>query len=168
MTLYDFIKKNTKLARKIFGKVEIEIIKKQLRGINLSQSEKNRLSRDIRPKFEFIKKCSVFKDEFDIKKGGDIYKKLDKLKNQILLDDLGRKINNIYLFGSFVENKMSNNSDVDIAVEFDEITLKKASLFKKRFSNKLEGIFDLSVYNNLSESMKKEVKKNGRLYYSNK
>ena len=34
---------NNKNARKIFGKTEIEIILKQLDGITLTQSEKNRL-----------------------------------------------------------------------------------------------------------------------------
>ena len=41
-------------ARKIFGKKEIRIIQKQLDGITLTQSEKNRLSRSVRKKFEVI------------------------------------------------------------------------------------------------------------------
>ena len=50
--------KNSKNVRKIFGKKEIEIILKQLEGITLTQSEKNRLSRDIRPKLKVIKELS--------------------------------------------------------------------------------------------------------------
>ena len=41
--------------RTLFGKRELEIIEKQLLGIKLSNSEKTRLSRDIRKKFEAIK-----------------------------------------------------------------------------------------------------------------
>jgi hypothetical protein len=37
-------------ARKIFGAKELKIIEKQLFGVRLTQSEKNRLSRDIRRK----------------------------------------------------------------------------------------------------------------------
>ena len=54
MSLIQFLKKENN-ARKIFGKRELKIIEKQLFGLNLTQSEKNRLSRDIRKKLEFIK-----------------------------------------------------------------------------------------------------------------
>ena len=54
LTLKTIIK-NHKEIRKIFGKKEIKIILKQLEGISLNQSEKNRLSRDIRPKLNIIK-----------------------------------------------------------------------------------------------------------------
>ena len=67
LTLKDFLKKESG-ARRIFGKKELEIMLKQLDGIALTQSEKNRLSRDIRSKLEFIKNISVFEDEFKLKK----------------------------------------------------------------------------------------------------
>ncbi len=50
MGMLQFLKKNEN-TRKIFGVRELKIIEKQLLGINLTQSEKNRLSRDIRKKF---------------------------------------------------------------------------------------------------------------------
>ena len=59
MDLVEYLNKN-KNTRKVFGKKELKIIEKQLLGINLSQSEKNRLSRDIRPKFELINDFSKF------------------------------------------------------------------------------------------------------------
>ena len=62
-----FLKKN-KDARKIFGKRELEIILRQLDGLPLRQSEKNRLSRDIKPKLEFIKDMNEFRDEFRLEK----------------------------------------------------------------------------------------------------
>ena len=53
MSLLKFLKENENV-RKVFGKRELKIIEKQLLGVNLTQSEKNRLSRDIRKKFEFV------------------------------------------------------------------------------------------------------------------
>ena len=55
--LLNFLKSNEN-ARKIFGERELKIIEKQLLGVNLTQSEKNRLSRDIRLKFNFIKETA--------------------------------------------------------------------------------------------------------------
>ena len=71
MNLTNLLKSN-KDARKIFGERELKIIEKQMLGINLTQSEKNRLSRDIRPKFEFIKESARFSEEFELKKGAKI------------------------------------------------------------------------------------------------
>lgn len=68
MNLLKLLKENEN-ARKIFGKRELKIIEKQLFGINLTQSEKNRLSRDIRRKLEFIREAVKFSDEFELKKG---------------------------------------------------------------------------------------------------
>ena len=45
--LSEFLTHN-KNARRIFGKKELEIILKQLDGLPLTQSEKNRLSRDVK------------------------------------------------------------------------------------------------------------------------
>jgi predicted nucleotidyltransferase len=167
MTLFGFIK-NEPLATKIFGKAEIEIIKKQLLGIKLTQSEKNRLSRNIRPKFEFIKKCSAYKEEFEIKKGGEVQKQLLLFKEKLLLDSLGRDIKKIYLFGSFTENKMSHDSDIDVAVEFKKISLKEASLFKKRMLTQKPDLIDLSIYNNLPENIQKQIKNEGKILFEDK
>ena len=68
MSFLSFLKEN-KNTRKIFGKRELKIIEKQLLGINLTQSEKNRLSRDIRKKFEAIKGIAQYSEEFNLKKG---------------------------------------------------------------------------------------------------
>ena len=78
MNLIDFLKKS-KDSRKIFGAGELKIIEKQLLGINLTQSEKNRLSRDIRKKLGFIKEASRFEEEFILKKGDIVYN-LDNFK----------------------------------------------------------------------------------------
>ena len=54
MTLLNILKSDEN-ARKVCGKRELKIIEKQLLGINLTQSEKNRLYRDIRKKLDFKK-----------------------------------------------------------------------------------------------------------------
>jgi predicted nucleotidyltransferase len=167
MTLYEFIK-DEPLTNKIFGKGEIEIIKKQLLGLKLKQYEKNILSRSIRKKFNLIKKISVYKEEFDIKKGGEIYKQLEILKEIMLLDEIGKNIKKIYIFGSFIENKMSTNSDVDIAVEFKNIDKKETSKFKKRILEQKNNLFDISIFNNLPINIQKEVKKNGKVFFESK
>ena len=84
MQLLNFLKENEN-ARKVFGEKELKIIKKQLFGINLTQSEKNRLSRDIRKKFEFIRCVVRFKEEFSLKKGSEIKKIIEGAKEVIFL-----------------------------------------------------------------------------------
>lgn len=167
MTLIDLIENDID-AKKIFGLKEMEIIKKQGLGLKLSQSEKNRLSRDIRPKLNAIKKLSVFKDQFDLKKAFLTKQQINLLKNQIILDKMGNKVKHIYLFGSFLTNKFSENSDIDIAIEFENITKKEASEFKLRIIQNLTDKFDISVLNTLPKNIQAEVVKNGRIIYSNK
>ena len=67
-------------SRKIFGERELKIIEKQLNGVNLTQSEKNRLSRDIRQKLNFIEKFAVYKEDFSLKKN---QANLDLIKESI-------------------------------------------------------------------------------------
>src|SRR3989338_3272428 len=101
LALKNFLKDN-KNARKIFGKKELEIILRQLDGLPLTQSERNRLSRDIKPKFEFIREVSEFEDEFGLKKDQDARKIIYKSVNVILQDRLKDKVEAILLFGSRV------------------------------------------------------------------
>lgn len=162
MTLFKLIS-NNKDVKLIFGIGEIRIIRKQLLGVKLSQSEKNRLSRSIRPKLKFVRECSLYKDEFQVKKGGESLKQISILKDKILLDKKCNDVVKIFIFGSFVENRMSMDSDVDISVEFNNITEKEASLFKQRMSP--PHLLDLSVFNFLSEKMKKEVICNGKIIF---
>ena len=124
MDLLKFLKEN-KNTRKIFGKRELKIIEKQLHGINLTQSEKNRLSRDIRPKLKFIEKCYNFNEEFELKKGLINKRLIEEAKDIILKDKFRHKIKKIFLFGSIVENKMNFRSDIDIAVLFDKINKRE-------------------------------------------
>ena len=63
MELLNILKKSQNV-RKIFGKRELIIIEKQLNGVNLTPSEKTRLSRDIRKKFIAIKELAPYFDDF--------------------------------------------------------------------------------------------------------
>src|SRR3989344_4727046 len=110
MKFVDFLIKNEN-TRKIFGKRELKIIEKQLEGIDLTQSEKNRLSRDIRKKLEFIKETSRFSDQFELKKGANIKEIINNVKEVILNSEYYARIKKITLFGSAAENKMSFRSD---------------------------------------------------------
>ncbi len=158
MGLLKFINENGN-ARKIFGKRELRIIEKQLLGVNLTQSEKNRLSRDIRKKFEFIGEVSGFKGEFKLKKGVEIKNMIEEAKQFILEDSLFKRIEEIILYGSVMENKLTLKSDIDIVVKFDNISLKEATLFRKRISGKVDKKVDVQVYNCLPKKIKMEINK---------
>jgi len=166
MDLTQFLEKN-KNTRKIFGNKEVNIIKKQLNGINLTQSERNRLSRDIREKFKFIKEVSNFSNEFDLKKASFIKDLIQESKEIILKHPLREKIQEIIVFGSFIENKLTIRSDIDVAVLFSEITQKQAFDFRKNISGKLSNKIDIQVFNVLPEKIKKEIKNKGKTIYLN-
>ena len=166
MNLVDFLKNNQN-SRKVFGQRELKIIEKQLNGILLTQSEKNRLSRDIRKKFEFIKEASKFEAEFQLKKGS-IIKQLVKEATQIILDHhLQKRIEKIFLFGSVIENKITLRSDVDIAVLFSNISFREATLFRAQISGRVPNKIDIQVFNFLPDKIKKSILKNSKILYKN-
>lgn len=164
MDLLNFLKINEN-TRKIFGERELKIIEKQLLGINLTQSEKNRLSRDIRKKFEFIKQVFKFSEEFKLKKGRIINKMIQEAKETILKDIFFKKIKKIILFGSLIENKLTFKSDIDIAIEFSDINLKEATLFRKRILGRVNPKIDIQIYNYLPDNIKKEIDNKRRIIY---
>lgn len=164
MGLLKFISESGE-ARKLFGKKEIKIIEKQLLGVNLTQSEKNRLSRDIRQKLEFIKRIARFEDEFRLKKGEEIKQIIEEAVEIIKDDILSAKIKRIILFGSAVENNLALRSDIDIAVDFLDIIPADATLFRKRIFGKINKRVDLQVYNLLPDNIKKEIDEKGRILY---
>jgi|TARA_B100001971_G_C18123598_1_gene500771 predicted nucleotidyltransferase len=159
--------KNNKNARKIFGKKEIAIILKQLEGVSLTQSEKNRLSRDIRPKLQLIKEISEFEDEFEIKKGSDNKKVFDKAKKLILNDKLKHKIKAILLFGSHSKGIVTKRSDIDICVIFTDISLEEATKFRIRISGEFPKKVDIQVFNILPQKIKRSIAGNHKILYRN-
>ena len=167
MNLINFLKKN-KYSRKVFGERELKIIEKQLIGINLTQSEKNRLSRDIRKKFDFIKEVSNYNKQFDLKKGQETKDKIEEAKEVILEDIFFKKIKRIVLYGSFASNELTFRSDIDIAVEFSDINVKEATLFRMRVLSKMDEKMDVQVYNILPDKIKKEIDLKGKVLYERK
>ncbi|MEK6871269.1 MAG: nucleotidyltransferase domain-containing protein [Nanoarchaeota archaeon] len=164
MELIDFLKKHPH-ARKIFGKRELKIIEKQLWGIVLTQSEKNRLSRDIRKKFDFIKSVNEFSKEFELKKGVIIQDVIKKSIEIIKEDVLFNKIKSIILFGSTVQNERTFRSDVDIAVEFDNIGTKEAMQFKTRILRNVPESVDIQVLNLLPNKIKRSIGQNNKILF---
>ena len=151
--------------RKLFGKREIEIIEKQILGINLKASEKTRLSRDIKKKLEAVKMLSGDIREFQLKKGAIIKEKIEEAKESIFESKYTSKIKKIILFGSTATNERTFRSDIDIAVEFSEITLKEATEFRLNVAGKTSEMVDIQVYNVLPDKIKKSIDKNGKVIY---
>jgi len=167
MGLLEFLKGDEN-ARKIFGKRELKIIEKQLLGANLTQSEKNRLSRDIRKKLEFIANAAKFEKEFKLKKGAEIKKLIDEAKEAVLEDELSVRVKEIRLYGSAAENSLTLQSDIDIAVRFNKTSLSEATLFRKRVLGRVNARIDIQVYNILPQKIKKEIDTKGKVLYENK
>jgi predicted nucleotidyltransferase len=165
MSLKNFIKNNPN-ARKIFGKKEIGIILKQLDGINLTQSEKNRLSRDIRPKLKVIKEMSKFEDEFELKKDADTDKIVENAVQQILDDELKNKIKAILLFGSHAKGIVTFRSDIDLCVVFGgDIDSNEAAKFRIRIIGDLPDKVDIQVFNTLPQKIKRGIARSHKVLY---
>ena len=165
MALVEFLL-SRKNARKVFGKRELEIIFKQLEGMPLTQSERNRLSRDIRPKLEFIEEISQFKDEFRLERNQDNKRIIENAVATILNDKLGSNIKAIHLFGSFADNSYTRRSDIDVCVVFrTEVSLREATEFRIRVSGNLPEKDDVQVFNVLPQKIKREIARNHKVLY---
>ncbi|MBI2176049.1 nucleotidyltransferase domain-containing protein [Candidatus Woesearchaeota archaeon] len=153
-------------ARRVFGRREIEIIIKQLEGRTLTQSERNRLSRDIKPKLEFITNASRFEGEFKLRKNQENEEIIKKAAEAVLQDELGSEARAILLFGSFADGTFTPRSDIDICVVLRrDISLKEATQFRIRVSGQLPEKADIQVFNTLPEKVKREIAKNHKIVY---
>lgn len=160
---------NNKNSRKIFGKCEIDIILKQLDGVSLSQSEKNRLSRNVRPKLEIISELSEFRGDFKLKKNQDNKRLIQKAVDEILKHELKNNIKAILLFGSFADKTFNYRSDIDICVIFRErISLKDSTRFRIRIMGRLDRKVDIQVFNTLPQKVKKSIMRNHRVLFRTK
>lgn len=167
MSLLSELKRN-KNVRRIFGQQELKIIEKHLLGIKLKASERTRLSRDIRKKFEVIKSLAAYSNEFNLKKGANINAAIDDAVEIIKESKYYQKIKRIILFGSFVKNEMTFRSDIDIAVEFSEINVSEATEFRMYISGRANEKIDIQVYNVLPHKIKEEIDKIGKVIYGQK
>ena len=134
-------------------------------GVQLTKSERTRLSRDIRKKFQVAEKLSKFSHEFKLKKGSEIKWIVEDAKEAIMESKYFSSISKIILFGSTVENQRTLKSDVDIAVVFYKISLKEATRFRVELSSKVNEKADIQVYNFLPLKIKKEIDKKGKILY---
>jgi len=152
-------------ARKIFGRRELEIISRQLEGLPLTQSERNRLSRDIKPKFELIRELAAYSDEFGMEKNQDNKRMIEKAVGIMLEDALADRIQAILLFGSFADNSFTKSSDIDICAVFKQISLREATEFRIRISGQLPEKIDVQVFNTLPPKLRREIAKNHKVLY---
>ena len=164
MSLLRAIKENNEI-RRLFGKREIDIVEKQLLGVNLSPSEKTRLSRDIRKKFKAIKMLAQFQNEFELKQGAEIRKIIEETKQIILNTEYFSKIKRVIIFGSSINKSRTLLSDIDIAVEFSKIENIEASKLRLRIISLASKNIDIQVYNFLPDKIKKQIDKNGKTIY---
>ena len=164
MSMLNFLKRNSD-ARKVFGQRELRIIEKQLWGMQLTQSEKNRLSRDIRKKLEFIKKIAEFKEEFKLKHGTEVRKLIEETKEVITNHKWFRKIRKIFVFGSVLTKENNLSSDIDIGVIFDKVSKKEAINFRKDVLSSLSEKIDIQVYNVLPKKVRKSIDARKRIIY---
>ncbi|MDP2717762.1 MAG: nucleotidyltransferase domain-containing protein [Candidatus Micrarchaeota archaeon] len=151
--------------RRIFGKRELAIIQKQAWGVALSQSEKNRLSRDIRKKLEAVNALAPrFSDDFRLKKGAALNERVGEVLDSIKKDPFFNQVTRVWLYGSSVQGLRHLGSDVDVAVEFKEISETDAGGFRKRVLGQFEKDVDVQVYGWLPKEVKAEVR-NGKMIY---
>ncbi len=165
--LSEFLKTD-KNARKIFGKKELEIIFKQLDGLPLKQSERNRLSRDIKPKLEFMREIAKFEDEFELKKDANNLTIIDKAVQLILKDELKDRIKAVVLFGSHVKGIVTKRSDIDICVVFTDISLEEATQFRIRISSEFSEKVDIQAFNTLPQKIKRAIARNHKILHKSK
>lgn len=158
-----FLEKNPEI-RKIFGKRELKIIEKQAWAVGLTQSEKNRLSRDIRKKLDAVKGLSSFSEEFRLKKGAALKEQIDQVLETLQKEAGFKHVLRVWLFGSSVEGKRALSSDVDFAVEFTRIEPPEALSFRKRVLGGLDEKIDVQVYNFLPQAVKAEIRKGTVIY----
>ncbi len=168
VSLKTFLRDRSADARKLFGKKEISIILKQLDGVTLTQSEKNRLSKDIRKKFAVIKELSSFQEDFSLKKGSRVKKIIRAVLETILHDELKDRILAVLLFGSRVRGMVTKRSDMDICVVFQQIDIRESTTFRIRVLGKFDDDVDVQVFNVLPQKIKRAIATKHRLLYKTK
>lgn len=156
ISMKDFLRKD-KGARRLFGRREIEIMLAHLEGISLTQSERNRLCRDIKPKLRAIKGLAQFENEFEMKKNQNNRKIMEKAVEVISRDPLFEGVKAIVLFGSHAAGEASIRSDIDLAIVFDGIGTKEATKFRIRAQGQLPDKVDIQVFNILPQKIKREI-----------
>jgi len=152
-------------TRRIFGKREIEIIKKQLNGYPLTQSERNRISRDIKPKLEIIRKLEPFVREFSLKKNQNNTELIKEAKEVVMADPMHNHIKAMLVFGSLIDGTFHQQSDIDIGILFDNCNPKDATLFRKRVMAEISNKMDIQIINSLPKEIRKSIVNKNRVIF---
>ncbi|MEK6916711.1 MAG: nucleotidyltransferase domain-containing protein, partial [Nanoarchaeota archaeon] len=116
-------------------------------------------------KFWLIQEIAMFQDNFKLKKGAFIKDMIKGTIQVILEDKLSKDVKEIILFGSAVMKTLTLQSDIDIAVKFNKISLKEATLFRIRVQGKLNDKIDIQVFEYLPNRIKQEIKTYGKILY---
>ena len=164
MGFLQVLKSNPDL-RKLFGKRELVIIEKQLLGVALTQSEKNRLSRDIRQKLKAVAVLARFETEFGLKKGAQTRQWAEEALEIIQENPFFGRIQKIWLFGSTAENKSTLQSDIDLAVEIPGISKEEATRFRKEILGKANPKIDIQAFNLLPPKIQEEIRHKGKILF---
>lgn len=155
-------------ARKVLGAREIIIIRRQLLGLPLTQSERNRLSRDIRPKFRFIAACSeLTTDELELKAGQTIKCIIDKSVRAIREDEVFPDILAIVLFGSHADGTAIWRSDIDIGILFrEEPSVESGTKALIRLYGEIPDKVEVTIINHLPIRIRATLARNHRLLWA--
>ncbi|MDP3742427.1 MAG: hypothetical protein Q8R15_03870 [Candidatus Micrarchaeota archaeon] len=167
MGLLDFLKREEKASRLIFGKRELQIIRKQLMGESLKQSERNRLSKFIRPKLRFMADCGKYSEEFELKRKATLKTLIKDTKKAILKDKLGRKAIAILLYAPKIEQS-SGATSIHLCAMFKEIKTREAEKFRMRITKRVPEIVSVQVFNTLPIWIRLEIARNYKIVYESK
>lgn len=135
--------------------IEKKIIKKQLLGATMTQTERNRLT-TIRKKLRAVQLLAPFSENLVLKRKY-LFKKM--LEESIFIIKQFPGVKRILLFGSHITGSPRLDSDIDLAVVFESITKNEAKIFMKSIIGKIPEKVDLRIYNFLPENVKQEVDK---------
>ena len=140
---------------------EMKIIDKKLSNKRLSQIERNRLSKSIRPKLKEISKIN----------SESLLKRLEYIPNSIsientiieIIKDNLPKVYSIILYGSVVQNNYQEYNDIDIMV----ITKTKIYTTEKEKWKKIREIINLLKNNHITADIEMISKDNLLASYKN-
>ncbi len=164
MSLLSVIKRSPEV-RRLFGQRELAILEKQLLGVRLTQSEKNRLSRSVRKKLAAVAALAPFAAEFNLKKGAEISRIIEETKEIILESPLFSRITEIILYGSAADGTLTLASDIDLAVKFTDISDVEAGRFRVHVLGRADKRVDVQVYNVLPQKIQREIDMKGKVIY---
>ncbi len=155
-------------ARKVLGAREIAIVRRQLLGLPLTQSERNRLSRDIRAKFRFIAACrELAPDELELKSGQTIKRIIDKSVCAIQEDEVFPDVLAIVLFGSYADGTAIWRSDVDIGILFrEEPSSESGTKALLRLYGELPKKVEVTIINHLPIRIRATLARNHKVLWA--